>query len=93
MPKTSDPDSVIRTYVRSGRLATMPRAGRKRLIVLEYLVTTFEPGVRYPEREVNAILGSYWPDVAALRRYFVDAALLDRADGMYWRIGGPVEVG
>jgi hypothetical protein len=71
----------------------MPRAGRKRQIVLEYLVTTFEPGVRYPEAEINAVLRSFWPDVAALRRYLVDAQLLERADGMYWRIGGPVEIG
>jgi hypothetical protein len=71
----------------------MPRAGRKRQIVLEYLVTTFEPGVRYPEEDVNAVLGAFWPDVAALRRYLVDAQLLDRAAGVYWRIGGPVNVG
>jgi hypothetical protein len=41
---------------------------------------------------VNAILRAFWPDVAALRRYLVDATLLDRAEGIYWRIGGPVDV-
>ena len=32
-------------------------------------------------------------DTATLRRYLVDEAMLDRADGEYWRIGGtfPVE--
>jgi len=71
----------------------MPRAGRKRQVVLEYMVTAFEPGVRYPEAEVNAILRAFWPDVAALRRYLVDAQLLERAHGTYWRIGGQVDVG
>ena len=71
----------------------MPRAGRKRQIVLEYVVTTFEPGVRYTEAEVNAVLRAFWTDVAALRRYLVDAQLLERAGGVYWRIGGAVDVG
>ena len=71
----------------------MPRAGRKRQIVLEHIVTVFEPGARYPEAQVNATLGAFWPDVAALRRYLVDAQLLERAEGEYWRIGGTVDVG
>jgi len=93
VPKTSDAESVLRTFVPSGRLVSMPRAGRKRRIVLEHLVTVFEPGVRYPEAEVNTILRAFWPDVSALRRYLVDAQLLERADGVYWRIGGQVDVG
>jgi hypothetical protein len=52
---------------------------------------TFEPGHRYPEREVNDVLRSFWPDYAALRRYLVDEGFLDRADGVYWRAGGTVE--
>jgi hypothetical protein len=42
--------------------------------------------------EVQKVLRQVWPqDVAALRRYLVDAQLLDRADGEYWRIGGGFE--
>jgi hypothetical protein len=85
-------ERVLRTYLRDGRLTTMPRSGRKRLIVLEHIVQRFEPGHRYSEIEVNRLLRPVWDDVAALRRYLIDAALLDRADGVYWRIGGPVEV-
>jgi hypothetical protein len=84
---------VLRTFLPQNRLISMPRAGRKRQIVLEYLITIFEPGVQYPEKAVNAMLRAFWPDVAALRRYLVDAQLLERADGMYWRIGGQVDVG
>ncbi len=83
---------MLRTYFRDGCLASMPRAGRKRQIVLEHVVVRFEPGCRYREDEVNAALREIWPDVAALRRYLVDAALLGRSEGVYWRIGGPVEV-
>jgi hypothetical protein len=91
-PPATDVDRVLRTYLRDGRLSAMPRSGRKRQILLEHLVQRFEPGRRYPEVEVNLILREVWDDVAALRRYLVDAALLDRATGVYWRIGGPVDV-
>ena len=92
VPSVAEIDRVVRTYLRGGRLTAMPRSGRKRQIVLEQLAQRFEPGRRYREEQVNAVLHEVWDDVAALRRYLVDAALLDRAGGEYWRIGGPVEI-
>ena len=59
---------------------------------LTRLALEFEPGMRYPEREVNQILRRFHPDYAALRRYLVDEGLLSRGEGEYWRSGGPVEV-
>ena len=78
---------VLRTYLVRGRLPVIPR-GVKRSLLLSYLATAFEPGVRYPETEVNAIVGVWHPDVAALRRYLVDEGLLARQDSVYWRCGG-----
>lgn len=92
LPTTGEIERVLRSYLRDGRLTAMPRGGRKRQIVLEHLVQRFEPGRRYSEQQVNAELGAIGSDVAALRRYLVDAGLLDRAAGEYWRIGGPVDV-
>ena len=87
-----DAQRVLHAYLRDGRLIAMPRGGPRRQAVLEQVAQLFEPGRRYPEVEVNLILRQVWPDVAALRRYLVDAGLLDRADGQYWRSGGPVDV-
>ncbi|MCZ2806608.1 DUF2087 domain-containing protein [Modestobacter sp. VKM Ac-2983] len=91
---SADPgaDAVLRAFVQDGRLVSVPAQHSKRRIVLEHLVLVFEPGVRYPEREVNALLAAWHPDVAALRRYLVDEALLTRESGVYWRSGGYVEV-
>lgn len=83
---------VLRAYLVDGRLKSIPAAGKKRRAVLEYLVCAFEPGQRYSEVQVNAILRAWHDDVAALRRYLVDEALLARDDGQYWRIGGWVDV-
>jgi hypothetical protein len=85
-------DTVLRTFLRGGRLVSIPAQHSKRLVVLRHLVHVFEPGLRYPEREVNALLAAWHPDVAALRRYLVDEGLLTREAGVYWRSGGYVQV-
>jgi hypothetical protein len=83
---------VLRTFISDGRLAQMPVVRAKRLIVLEHIVASFEPGVRYSEREVNAVLRAWHADHAALRRYLIDEELMQRDAGVYWRTGGYVEV-
>jgi len=91
---TGDPevDAVLRRFLVDGRLLSIPTSHGKRLKVLEHVAMTFEPGMRYPEREVNALLRAWYPDFAALRRYLVDEHLLSREAGFYWRSGGPVIV-
>jgi len=84
--------AVLRAFIRGGRLVQVPTTASKRLVVLEYIASVFEPGVRYPEREVNAILSSWYDDYASLRRYLVDSDLMAREAGEYWRVGGWVDV-
>lgn len=84
-------DAVLRAFLdASGRLVSIPARHAKRLVVLDHLAQAFEPGERYDEVEVNRRLRRYHDDVAALRRYLVEDAFLDRAAGLYWRIGGTV---
>jgi ADP-ribose pyrophosphatase YjhB (NUDIX family) len=83
--------AVLRAFVRNGRIASFPIARAKRRLLLEHVVGGFEPGVRYPERQVNDVLRAWHEDYAALRRYLVDEQLLAREDGVYWRIGGLVD--
>jgi hypothetical protein len=61
-------------------------------VVLERLALEFEPGRRYPEREVNGVLSLWHPDYARLRRALVDERFMDRAAGVYWRSGGRVDI-
>jgi hypothetical protein len=84
---------VLRAFVVDGRLASIPVARAKRRVVLEHVAASFEPGVKYPERAVNAILRAWYPqDHASLRRYLVDEELLARENAVYWRVGGPVDL-
>jgi hypothetical protein len=85
-------EAVLKSYFRAGRLTEIPARQSKRKIVLTRIALEFEPGVTYPEREVNRVLQRFHPDYASLRRYLVDEGLLSRERGRYWRSGGPVDV-
>jgi hypothetical protein len=84
----ADVARVLRSFVRDGRLVSIPSVHSKRLVVLDWLTQRFEPGRRYSEQMVNLIIAQVHPDTAALRRYLVDDEFLSRADGEYWRSGG-----
>ena len=84
--------AVFRAFFTGDRLQAMPAKRGKRLIGLDRIARSFEPGVRYPEAQVNVILGAVHPDYAMLRRYLVDEQFLSRDHGVYWRIGGSVDV-
>ena len=89
-------EQVVARFVRDGRLLSFPAQGAKRRMVLEHVAQSFEPGVRYPEREVDAVLRAWTDggaaDHATLRRYLVDHQLLAREAGEYWRSGGWIDV-
>jgi hypothetical protein len=86
-------DKVLNTFIQDGRLVSMPARAAKRRVVLEHIVTVFEPGVRIPEREVDAALRSFYEeDWVSLRRYLIDTGLMARENGVYWRTGGYVDV-
>ncbi|WP_020525079.1 DUF2087 domain-containing protein [Catelliglobosispora koreensis] len=85
---------VLRPFIRDdGSIVSIPAKASKRRLLLEYLAAAFEPGVRMTEVEVNAVLRAFYEhDPVSLRRYLIDAALLSREDGVYWRSGGYVDV-
>ncbi len=79
---------VLQTFLKTEvEHRQLPAQASKLRIVLEHVVTLFEPGAQYSEKQVNDILRGIYPDVASLRRALVDAGLLNRkSDGSkYWR--------
>lgn len=81
-----------RFFTPEGRLHTMPSKQAKLLLVLDHVAQAFEPGVRYPELEVDQILLRVHDDYPALRRYLVENGFLSREAGVYWRSGGTVDI-
>ncbi|HET7902160.1 MAG TPA: DUF2087 domain-containing protein [Candidatus Nanopelagicales bacterium] len=90
----SDEDraKVLRAFVRDGRITSMPARWSRKLVLLDVIAQSFEPGRAYTEAEVNDVLTRWHDDYAALRRYLVDADYLGRENGFYWRTGGSFEV-
>jgi hypothetical protein len=83
---TRDEDKALRAYLVDGRLTGIPAQGKKRQVILRFLLErVFTEDRAYPEKEVNQRLALFHPDVAALRRYLYDARYVDRDHGMYTR--------
>ena len=80
-----DPEraKVLRDFFAGERLTQIPAQRRKRVIVLQHLLTRFEPHRDYPEREANDILRLAHEDVATLRRELVDYGYMTRGNGVY----------
>jgi predicted transcriptional regulator len=79
---------VVEDYsLPDGRLKTIPAQRKKLEAVLRYVVTVFDPGVRYSEKQVNEMLSRFNEDTATLRRELVGYGLMQRegGGGEYWR--------
>lgn len=71
-----------------GRIKAFPAQEKKFLVLLRHVVQAFQPGRRYPEKQVNEILSRYNEDTATLRRSLVAHGLMARegGGGAYWRL-------
>jgi hypothetical protein len=89
--RLTEREKVVRAFIRDGRLVAIPAKPSKRDLLLPVILDRCFPEDRdYEEKEVNMRLALLHPDVAALRRYLVDARLMTREAGMYRR-ARPVE--
>ncbi|WAH35296.1 DUF2087 domain-containing protein [Alicyclobacillus dauci] len=77
---------VLRDFLNGQELKEIPASRKKRTVILKWLADKFEYGRQYQESEVNEIIGRHHPDFATLRRELVGNRLMDRKDGIYWRI-------
>ena len=86
---------VLKTYIDGDaldsnvivRLTEIPASRKKRLVILKWLVKKFDIGVNYSEGSVNDIIKPYHPDYATLRRDLVGYQLMQKEQGVYWRLG------
>src|SRR5439155_22704346 len=77
----------LRPFWREGRITQWPARESRRRLVLAEVVRAFPPGKRLAEADVDAILREFWSDHCQLRRALVELELLNRKDGVFWRVG------
>ena len=89
----TDDNAEIKSYLNEeNRLKEWPskrNKGKFQQLALEYIASKFSEGVKYSEKEVNALLNQYhtFNDPALLRREMVERKLLARMrnGSAYWR--------
>ena len=71
----------------NGRLIRFPTKDKQWFAILRWIATKFEMGVRYPEKQVNAIITEIHDDYATIRRSLVEFGFMarERGGGDYWR--------
>lgn len=77
---------VLKNFMEGDRLKEIPASRKKRLVILKWLANQFEVGVNYPELVVNETIKRYHPDCATLRRELIGNQLMQRENGVYWRL-------
>ncbi|MGH2495215.1 MAG: metalloregulator ArsR/SmtB family transcription factor [Ktedonobacteraceae bacterium] len=85
-PKSDERARVVATFIRDGRLVTIPAQYKKRRYIMEEIARSFEWGRLYDEKEVNAIMRTFHDDVASLRREMIDQRIMMRENGRYWLV-------
>ncbi|KJB89014.1 ArsR family transcriptional regulator [Paenibacillus sp. E194] len=77
-------DSVIRNFFsKEGKLKNIPSQLKKKLIILEHMVTNLEAGRSYTEKEINEFIKAYHEDFATIRREFIMHQFLFREKEIY----------
>jgi DNA-binding HxlR family transcriptional regulator len=79
-------EKVVRTFFRNGGLIQIPKQWRKRTIILEEFLASFEPGKEYGEDEVNERIAPLYADYCTIRRMLVDQGYMTRKGQKYRRI-------
>ena len=76
---------ILRSFFEYGRLKSLPAQRKKKLVVLEEIVKSFEKNRVYTEREVNLIIADYFDDFCTIRRDMISEGLMERSSEGYWR--------
>lgn len=77
--------TILKNFFVGMRLKDIPASPKKRLVITRRLLSQFEPGVRYPEAQLNEILQRHHPDSAFFRKEFGGLGFMERAEDIYWR--------
>ncbi|WNQ09549.1 metalloregulator ArsR/SmtB family transcription factor [Paenibacillus aurantius] len=77
-------DSVIKNFfTKEGKLKSIPVQLKKKLMVLEVLISKLEMGRTYTEKEINEFITGFHDDFATIRREFIMHQFMFRENQIY----------
>ncbi|RCW45565.1 metalloregulator ArsR/SmtB family transcription factor [Paenibacillus prosopidis] len=77
-------ESVIKNFFTAdGKLKHVPVQLKKKLIVLQHIVSQLTKGQKYSEKEINEFIKGYHDDFATIRREFIMHQLMFRENEIY----------
>lgn len=76
---------VIGRFMKNGRFEALPAQDKRRRYILDYILSHFELGRVYTEKEVNQIIMRFHDDYCRVRREFIGWGMMSRKDGKYMR--------
>ena len=77
---------VIDSFFKYNKLKNLPVQNKKKQIVLEKIVESFDRDRTYTEKEVNLIIADIHDDFCTIRRDLIGFNLMERKDGIYKRL-------
>lgn len=78
-------EKVIDSFFKYDKLKEIPVQKKKKQIILEKIVESFERDKDYTEKEVNLIIADFHDDFCTIRRDLIGFNLMERKDGIYKR--------
>jgi hypothetical protein len=76
--------NVLKAFLnKEGKLKSIPSQKKKKLVVLEYLVSQLDYDKSYSEAQINEFIKKYHEDFCTIRREFILNGFMDRDAGYY----------
>ena len=84
-------EQIDQFFAPDGTLISIPVKPAKKIAVLKEIAKKLSPDTKYPEKELNAVIATYHPDTAAIRRHMIEYGILERDGGsVYWVAKGQI---
>ena len=79
-------EKILATFFKDNKLTVFPSKEKRKLIVLQHIITFFDKDKCYTEKEVNTIVKDIYPDFTTIRRYLIQYGFMDRNQDCteYW---------
>ena len=85
-------EQIDQFFAPDGTLISIPVKPAKKIAVLKEIAKKLSPDTKYPEKELNAVIATYHPDTAAIRRHMIEYGILERDGGsVYWVVSDIVK--